>query len=137
MKISQLANETGLSASTIRYYEKEGLIQSKRDENNYRAYQPEYVDILNFISRCKLSGFTLKESSVLVTIKGNKSEHICEEAKMLTQSKIVQITDKIETLQSMLLALTQLESLCCGGKHSAEFCRIIKTLETKPIEEIV
>ena len=137
MKISQLANKTGLNASTIRYYEKEGLIQSKRYDNNYREYNNDDVDTLKFISKCKLSGFTLKESSVLLTIKDNKSDHVCEEAKSLTQSKIVDISEKIQTLQSMLSALTQLEALCCGGKDSAEFCRIIKTLEATNSEEIV
>ena len=137
MRISQLARKTGLTTSSIRYYEKEGLIQSNRYENNYREYKNDAVDTLNFIMQCKQSGFTLKEASVLLSIKHNKSEHVCEEAKSLTQLKIVHITDKIQTLQSMLSALTQLEVLCCGGQHSAEFCRIIKTLETKTDEAVL
>jgi len=136
VKISKLAEQTGLTTSAIRYYEKVGLIQSTRYDNNYREYKDEDVDTLNFILKCKQSGFTLQETSTLLTIKSNKSEHICEQAKQLTQSKIVQVTQSIQTLQSMLSALTHLEALCCGGKHSAEFCRIIKSLEEKTIKGV-
>ena len=38
MKTNELEKEIGLSKYTIRYYEKEGLIQPKREENGYRDY---------------------------------------------------------------------------------------------------
>lgn len=38
MKTNELEKEIGLSKYTIRYYEKEGLIQHKREENGYRDY---------------------------------------------------------------------------------------------------
>lgn len=43
MKTNELEKEIGLSKYTIRYYEKEGLIQPKREENGYRDYDDETV----------------------------------------------------------------------------------------------
>ncbi|BCE02413.1 MerR family transcriptional regulator [Marinicellulosiphila megalodicopiae] len=129
MKISDLAKRSNMNISTIRYYEKQGLIHSTRHQNNYRIYQDEDLATIQFIKRCKQSGFTLGETSTLLTIKDNKADHVCQEAKSLTQNKILQISSQIETLKSMLTALTQLEVLCCGGQHNAKFCQIIQSLE--------
>ena len=131
MKISELAKLTQMSTSTIRYYEKSGLLNSRREQNNYRDYQNSDAQTLKFIQRCKQSGFTLNEAALLLSIKDNKSEHVCSEAKELTQNKIGEIQQKIEVLEDMLGALKQLESICCGGEHSAEFCKIIKSLESQ------
>ena len=49
MKTNELEKEIGLSKYTIRYYEKEGLIQPKREENGYRDYDDETVQILKII----------------------------------------------------------------------------------------
>jgi MerR family copper efflux transcriptional regulator len=49
MKIKELAEKTGLTAYTIRYYEKEGLLDSQhfqRDENNYRNYNEKAIERL-------------------------------------------------------------------------------------------
>ena len=49
MKTNELEKEIGLSKYTIRYYEKEGLIQPKREENGYRDYDDETVQKLKII----------------------------------------------------------------------------------------
>ena len=49
MKIHELAQKTGLTAPTIRFYEKEGLLDTRhvrRGENNYRDYGEEAVEHL-------------------------------------------------------------------------------------------
>ena len=49
MKTNELEKEIGLSKYTIRYYEKEELIQPKREENGYRDYDDETVQKLKII----------------------------------------------------------------------------------------
>ena len=39
MNISEFSEKTGLTAYTIRYYEKKNLIKVKRDDKNRRIYQ--------------------------------------------------------------------------------------------------
>lgn len=54
MKIQELAKKTGLSVYTIRYYEKEGLLDSRhvvRENNNYRNYSDEAIERLKFVKK--------------------------------------------------------------------------------------
>jgi MerR family Zn(II)-responsive transcriptional regulator of zntA len=130
MKISELAKHAGISAHTLRYYEKEGLLRpSLRTANNYRDYSEEDLLAAKFIKRCKESGFSLDETAKLLAIKDDKRQHICAEAKNIPTHKIQQITQQIEQLQQMQSTLKNLAQYCCGGEESAEFCSIINGLE--------
>lgn len=130
MKISELAKLSGLSVHTLRYYEKNGLLKPKRErDNNYRYYDQDDLTTALFIQRCKASGFSLQETASLLEIKDNKSEHVCAQAKGITQQKLKQIEKQISELKQMQKTLKALEAHCCGGQESAEFCSIINSLE--------
>jgi MerR family Zn(II)-responsive transcriptional regulator of zntA len=121
---------SGISAHTLRYYEKEGLLKpSKRGENNYRHYSQDDLITAKFIKRSKACGFSLSETSSLLAIKNDKSHHVCAEAKQITGVKVKEIEEQIQRLKQMQATLIQLERYCCGGEESAEFCTIIDALE--------
>ena len=61
MKIAEVSKQYGLSADTLRYYEKFGLIYTKRKENGYRHYPPETLDTLKYIQIGQELGFSLNE----------------------------------------------------------------------------
>lgn len=64
MKIHELAQKTGLTAPTIRFYEKEGLLSPghvRRADNNYRNYCEEAVRHLLMIKKMQAAGFTIAE----------------------------------------------------------------------------
>ena len=64
MKIHELAGRSGLTADTIRYYEREGLLDHRhvaRDRNNYRSYTEEAVARLTLIKKLQSVGFSLAE----------------------------------------------------------------------------
>jgi MerR family copper efflux transcriptional regulator len=64
MKIHELAEKTGLTAYTIRFYEKEGLLDSRhiqREENNYRNYSDEAIERLNLVKKFQGLGCSLAE----------------------------------------------------------------------------
>jgi MerR family Zn(II)-responsive transcriptional regulator of zntA len=130
MKISDLAERSGISAHTLRYYEKTGLFSaSQRSESNYRIYSQDDLTTAKFIKRSKACGFSLAETGTLLAIKHDKSQYVCAEAKLITSTKITDITQQISQLQQMQKTLQQLERFCCGGQESAEFCTIIASLE--------
>ena len=69
MKIHELAQKTGLTASTIRFYEQAGLLSQRyvqRGPNNYREYALEAIDLLLLIKRMQTGGFTLLELKELL-----------------------------------------------------------------------
>ena len=130
MKIGELAKLSGLSAHTLRFYEKQGLIQaSARSESNYRVYSQGDLATAKFIKRSREMGFSLEEVEVFLSIRADKPAHVCREAKDIAQLKITDVQQKIDDLQQVLVALHKLSDACCGGNESAEFCSIIEALE--------
>lgn len=64
MKIQELAEKTGLTPYTIRFYEKEGLLDHRhvqREENNYRNYSDEAIERLKLVKKFKGVGCSLAE----------------------------------------------------------------------------
>lgn len=64
MKIQELAEQAGLSAHTIRFYEKEGLLDGRhvrREPNNYRIYSDEAIERLKLIKKFQGVGCSLAE----------------------------------------------------------------------------
>jgi len=61
MKTKEFAAQTGLSAATLRYYEKEGLLRPERNANGYREYGSRDVEWVGFILRLKDMGVPLAQ----------------------------------------------------------------------------
>lgn len=61
MQIGEMADATGLSRDTLRFYEKRGLLRARRGANGYRDYPPEAVDWLRYLRLAQSLGFTLAE----------------------------------------------------------------------------
>jgi DNA-binding transcriptional MerR regulator len=53
MRIGELAQQTGVSRDTLRFYERLGLIQARRSSNSYRDYDSAAVLLVNFIRRAQ------------------------------------------------------------------------------------
>ncbi len=62
MKIGQLSEQSGLSAHTIRYYEKMGLIEKpQKDGSGHRHYESGDLELINWVSCLKKSGMSLQK----------------------------------------------------------------------------
>ena len=132
MQISKLAKLSNLNTHTLRYYEKAGLLKpSGRSDSNYRIYSEDDLTTAKFIKRSKACGFSLSEISALLAIKNDKSQHVCAEAKLITETKINDVAEQIIQLKQMRSTLEKLAEFCSGGQESAEFCSIISTLESE------
>jgi MerR family transcriptional regulator, copper efflux regulator len=67
MTIGKVAKGADVAVGTVRFYEREGLIQKPpRRNSGYRAYPADTVDRLRFIKRAKELGFSLKEIKELM-----------------------------------------------------------------------
>ena len=71
MKIGELAERSGIPASTIRYYEKEGLLpKAQRGANGYRVYQDNALERLDLIQLGQKLGFSLDAIRSIVALHG-------------------------------------------------------------------
>ncbi|MBC9248354.1 MerR family transcriptional regulator [Paracoccus sp. 11-3] len=99
MKIGELAVQTGLSNSRIRYYERIGLLKAvERMPNGYRRYLEEAVVILNLIVMAQDAGFSLEEIQSLVPDDLSRWDH-----ELLAQALSRKIAE-IEVQQAQLAA---------------------------------
>jgi DNA-binding transcriptional MerR regulator len=72
MKIGELAERTGIPASTIRYYEREGLLpKAQRGANGYRVYQAAALDRLDLIQLGQNLGFSLDAIRTITALHGD------------------------------------------------------------------
>ncbi|QDD90480.1 MerR family transcriptional regulator [Pseudomonas oryzihabitans] len=61
MRIGTLAQATGLTRDTLRFYERQGLLKARRRANGYRDYPPEAVEWLGYLRTAQRLGFSLQE----------------------------------------------------------------------------
>ena len=61
MKIGEIANKTNLPASTLRYYEKKGLLKVDRDKNGRRYYKESDIEWIKFRRRLTETGMLIKD----------------------------------------------------------------------------
>lgn len=66
MTIGQVAKESGLAASAIRYYEGEGLLPKPVRIGGRRQYDPSILERLAVLERAKACGFSLAEARHLL-----------------------------------------------------------------------
>jgi len=90
MKIGELAKQSGIAASRIRFYEASGLLQpAQRQGNGYREYEPETVVRLQIILRAQGAGFSLDEIRALLPTDLKDCPH--DELLLAMQRKVGEI----------------------------------------------
>jgi DNA-binding transcriptional MerR regulator len=97
-----------LTAPTIRFYEQEGLLDSRhvqRTESNFRDYCEAAVEQLLMIKEVQAAGFTLAEFKDLDAVC-NADGVGSSQARVLLQRKIVEISNKIAELEHVQTYLT-------------------------------
>jgi MerR family copper efflux transcriptional regulator len=105
MLINELSKRTGVTAHTIRFYEKSGLIKGKRYEqvksNNYFHYDEEAIERLKVISEAKAAGFTINEISQLIDA--------CFMETYTKEQKLDLLDKKLESLEQRVIQIKQMK----------------------------
>jgi DNA-binding transcriptional MerR regulator len=116
VKIKELAKRTGLTAATIRFYEKEKLLDTRhvrRGENNYRDYCEDAVEHLLMIKEVQAAGFTLAEFKDLDKACNATDGLVTQKAATFLRRKIVSVGEKITELEQVQAYLTsKLAEIC-------------------------
>jgi MerR family mercuric resistance operon transcriptional regulator len=128
LTIGAVSRQAGVGIETIRFYEREGLIQDPpRKESGYRQYPPDTVDRVLFIKHAKEVGFSLREIGELLELRLSPGATAADVRKRAV-AKIEDITAKIRRLQRMKRALEKLVKTC-AGKGPVSECPILEALE--------
>jgi len=132
LTIGRVARGAGLAIDTVRYYEREGLIEKPaRSAAGYRHYGPEVVARLRFIRQAKELGFTLSEIRELLALKVAPGKS-CADVKARAEAKIADIEQRVAQLKRMRRALTRL-AVACSGRGPTSECPILDAMETRKL----
>lgn len=128
LTIGRLAQQTGVTIETIRYYQRKGLLKEpKKPVSGFRHYPDDTHARIHFIKRAQRFGFTLREISELLALD---SGH-CEDVRKLAEQKYRQIGEQIRDLTALYHALDKLVK-GCHAKSSAHSCSLIESLSGSP-----
>ncbi len=129
MRIGRVAADAGVNVDTVRYYERQGLIDDpRRVASGYRDYGPEAPRVIRFVKRAQGLGFTLTEIKELLRLRRTRA---ADRTRVLAvaQAKIETIRAKLRALRSMHDALEALARSCACG-DGAPSCPILEALES-------
>ena len=120
LRIGDLAALAGVSADTLRYYERRKLLPpSRRTASGYREYAPEAAVVVHFIKHAQALGFALAEVEELLRLRSASGERQAGLAvRDVAVAKIDDIDVKMRMLESLRGALTDLVAACdrtCGA----------------------
>ncbi|AKJ43322.1 transcriptional regulator [Pragia fontium] len=114
MKIGTLAKRTGLTAHTLRYYERLGLLPHvHRDASGQRHYDEATLNRIDFLSKMRTTGMPLRDMLRYVELvaAGSATE---DQRRMLLEDHRENVRARLTELQNCLLVLDKKISGYCS-----------------------
>ena len=125
--IGQLARDAGLPTSTVRYYERVGLIRpSGRTMGNYRIYRTRALDRLRFIQAAQSTGFTLSDIKALLKFQDGETAP-CEDVRILIEDRLKITEERLRELRHVKKVLKSSLEICQASEED-EQCQVIEKL---------
>ena|SRR5215472_1642108 len=123
--IGGLAKAAGVPTSTIRYYERAGLLRpSGRTLSNYRFYTNEDLCRLRFVRGAQATGFTLDDIRQLLRPAA------CHRVQGLIEARLKEVGSRVSELRHFERVLRDSLALCRAHAATGR-CRVVDTLSTR------
>lgn len=127
LRIREAAQTVGLSADTLRYYEKIALVpRPARGAGGQRSYREKDLARLRFVTRAQALGFTLEEIRQLLRFRENPGR-CSKSVRRLAQRKCENLSAQHHAIEHMQRELTLLLNLCSG---TSDHCPILERLDS-------
>ena len=129
LTIGKVAERAQVTADSIRFYEREGLIRpAGKSESGYRLYTEEAIRRIEFIKQAQECGFSLADIRELLELRST-DRACCDDIYRVSVEKKLQLEHKIKALNAMSQALTRLIDMCSHDRKSLDECPILGALE--------
>lgn len=129
LTIGQVAREAGVGVETVRFYEREGLLEEPiRRASGYRQFDQSAVARLRFVKQAQRLGFTLREIKDLLALKLDPDSTRAQ-VRERAEAKVADIEERISDLKRMKKALLPLIR-ACDGKGKLEGCPILAAIDS-------
>jgi len=119
MKIGELAQRAGCDVQTIRFYEREALLEApEREDSGYRRYAERHLERLQFIRHCRSLDIPLPEIRQFLEFAA-APEDSCAQVDALLDEHIAQVQRRLKGLKALEKQLLSLRARCDGdASHS-------------------
>lgn len=125
-RIGELSERLGLSADTLRYYEKLQLLpRVARNGAGQRLYGKKDISRLTFIQRAQRMNFTLAEIGKLLEMREDP-QNARTDVRALMQKKLQEVEEQLEDLNTLRNEMRLLINLCRGANDG---CPIIEDID--------
>lgn len=132
MRIGSLADRTGTTVATIRYYESIGLLRpAARQSGGQRTYDNEDARRLSFIRRCRDFDFSIEEVRSLLSLMTDGSSS-CTATRELAELQLNKVRQKLADLKALEATFASMVSSCsarCEGGPAPD-CVIFDEIST-------
>ncbi len=130
--IGRLARAAGLPTSTVRYYERVGLLRAPdRSEGNYRLYDQEDLDRLRFIRAAQAIGFTIENIRTIVQ-HDHGEPLLCEDVRKVLENRLADVEERLSDLRHVERVLRSALETCRKTAGSGS-CEVIDRLSQAPL----
>lgn len=135
LRSGEIARRAGVSADTLRHYERRGLLgKPRRLANGYRAYPPEALDRVLLIQRALAVGFTLDELVELLRDR-DSGQPPCRKVRALAERKLSEVDRRLADLAAFRkdLSRTLREwDVRLAKAEGDDPARLLESLASKP-----
>ena len=122
LTIGELARTAGVPASTVRYYERTGLLRRPpRSQSNYRLYRDEDVYRVRFIKAAQATGFTLDDVAELLKPSS------CSKVQGRIEERLEEVSARMKDLRQVQRVLKAALTTCQEHEPTGR-CGVIDTL---------
>lgn len=126
--IGQLARGADVPTTTVRYYERVGLLTpDDRTSGNYRVYDDKSLGRLRFIRAAQRTGFTLEDVSLLLSIQDEGSS-ACQDVQGIITSRLAEIESRLRDLRHVRQILKNALQQCRDSERRGR-CHVIGKLK--------
>lgn len=123
MTVGLVAQETGVATSTLRFYEREGILApSARSPKGYRLYDRQAVDRMKFIRSAQAVGFTLADIRALLELDGDMP---CQDVQKLIERRLAEVDARLADLTRIRTTLADAVERC---RTSQKGCGVLADL---------
>ena len=128
LSIGQLAKAAEVPTSTVRYYERIGLLEPDgRTGGNYRYYSDAALRRLRFIRAAHAAGFTLDDVAALLNMRKQGAEP-CGQVRELLEKRLSDIQQRIEDLHGVERVVLDNLDLCRKAERD-DPCHVVDKLK--------
>lgn len=133
MNVSEVAREAGVTAHTVRYYTRVGLLKPQRDpRSKYKKFASTDVARLRFILRARSLGFKLSEIAEIFRRSALRKTP-CPMVREIVERRIVEVSEHLDAVvalrERMKRALAKWKKMPDRVPDGHAVCALIETTD--------